>query len=84
MVKSKTEEILDDVVKQLTLLRKEQGLSHEKLATLAGVTRPAISYIENDKNKPTLLLCLRMAEALNIPLSSIIKKAEEKIYNNKL
>ena len=64
------------VVDVLIERRKKLGLSHEKLATLAGVTRPAISFVESGKRNPTLLMCLKLAQALNCPLSEILAAAE--------
>ena len=64
------------VVKALMDARKAQGLSHEAVAQKAGVTRPAISHIESGKRKPTLLVCLRIAKALDLKLWEVLKKAE--------
>ena len=77
MKNDRAEKILDSIVTQLVDLRKAKGLSHEKLAQKVGVTRPAISYIESRKNKPTLLLCLKMAEALDVSLAELINTAEK-------
>lgn len=68
--------ILDHVVSQLKELRVEQGLSHDRLAALARVSRPAISHIESRRRKPTLLMALKLANALGTELSSILAKAE--------
>ena len=59
-----------------------KGLSHEALAKKAKVTRPAISHIENSKRKPSLLVCLRIAEGLDTSLAGLISKAESKIRRN--
>jgi transcriptional regulator with XRE-family HTH domain len=56
--------------------RKARGLSHEKLAALAGMHRTGISHIENRKRNPTLIVCLKLARALDCPLSDLIKMAE--------
>lgn len=70
------ESILNKVVKLLAEARKAQGLSHEALAQKAGVTRPAISHIEAGKRKPSLLICLKIAKALDLKLWEVIKQAE--------
>jgi len=70
------ENILSGVVKTLTDTRKAKGLSHEALAQKAGITRPAISHIESGKRKPTLIVCLRIAKALDLNLWEVIKKID--------
>jgi len=79
MRESYTDKILQGVVAQLKELRLAKGLSHETLAKKAKITRPAISHIENGKRKPSLLVCLRIAEGLDASLAVIISKAESKI-----
>jgi transcriptional regulator with XRE-family HTH domain len=68
--------ILDNVVTQLRELRLEKGISHDTLAKAAGISRPAVSHIENRRRKPTLLMALKLAGALGIELSSVLSKAE--------
>ena len=58
--------------------RKELGLSHARLANLAGVHRTAISHIESGKRNPTLLTCLKLAEALNTSLAELLQVAESR------
>ena len=55
--------------------RKKQGLSHQKLADLAGIHRSTISLIETGKRIPTILVCLKIADALNVSLDALLKKA---------
>ncbi len=71
------DEILSIVIEQLKEIRLAQGLSHERLAEKAGVTRPAISYLENRKRIPSILLCLKIASALGVSLGELIIKAEK-------
>lgn len=68
------DKVHDKLIKALTAIRKDKGLSHEALATLSGVSRPAISHIEAGKRKPTLHLCLRIAKALDVRLSDLLAK----------
>jgi transcriptional regulator with XRE-family HTH domain len=77
MPKGPAQKIQDVAISLLTERRKELGLSHEKLASLAGVHRTAISHIENRKRNPTLQNCIKIAQALDVPLSKIIEKAEK-------
>ena len=65
------------VVKALADARKAQGLSHETVAQKAGITRPAVSHIEGGKRKPSLLVCLKIAKALDLQLWQLLKKFEK-------
>lgn len=71
------ETIVDEVAKKLTTARKAKGLSHEKLAQKAGITRPAISYIENGHRRPSLMIALKIAHALDLKLWQVLKKLEK-------
>lgn len=52
--------------------RLKQNISHDTLAELTGLSRPAISFIESGKRNPTLLTCLKIARALGINLADLI------------
>jgi transcriptional regulator with XRE-family HTH domain len=60
-------------------LRKERGLNQEKLAELVDVTQETISLIETEKRSPSLVVLFRIAGALGVRLSLIIKKAEQSV-----
>lgn len=79
MKKDREKLIVAELVKSLTALRLAEGLSHNKLAMKAGVTRPAISQIESGKRKPTLVVCLKIARALDKNLGDIIAKCEKEL-----
>ena len=70
------EEITSDLIDQFIVLRKEHGLSHEQLAKKAGLSRAAISFIENDKRTPTILTCLKICEALEINMHELLEAIE--------
>jgi DNA-binding XRE family transcriptional regulator len=76
MQKNRAELIIISLAGQLAGLRKKLGFSHEMLAVKAGVTRAAISFIESGKRKPTLLILIKLASAMDTDLSSLLKKAE--------
>lgn len=76
MKNSKSERIFLRIIQQFKVLRLSHGMSHEDLATKSGVTRPAVSHIEGGKRKPSLLMSLKLAEALGEKLSNIIREAE--------
>ena len=56
--------------------RKMRGISQENLAAMAGINRGYMGYIERGQQNPTLLLMLRIASALEISLSQLIRNAD--------
>ncbi|HCR86395.1 MAG TPA: XRE family transcriptional regulator [Alphaproteobacteria bacterium] len=56
--------------------RKELEMSHLKLAEKCGVSRMAISHIEAGKRIPTIATCYKIAKALDLKLSDVVKKVE--------
>ncbi|HEX2859395.1 MAG TPA: helix-turn-helix transcriptional regulator [Alphaproteobacteria bacterium] len=67
------ERIEKAVIERLRAERKKQGLSYEKLAVKAGLHRTAISFIERGINHPSLLNCLKLAEALGVSLRDLMR-----------
>ncbi len=55
--------------------RERQGLSLQKLGAISGVSRTAIGLIEKGKRNPSLLITLRLADALGLDLASVLKKS---------
>lgn len=78
MAKGHAGKVQESVIELLIAERKRRGLSHEKLAKAAGIHRTAISHIENRRRNPTLLLCLKLAEALGCSFADLLTKAERK------
>jgi putative transcriptional regulator len=56
---------------RLKLARVERGYTQQELADLIGVTRQTIGLIEADQYNPTIILCLRLAKALDKPLNDL-------------
>jgi transcriptional regulator with XRE-family HTH domain len=56
----------------LKSLRTRQGYSLERLAKLAGVSRAMLGQIENGQSVPTILLLLKVADALAVPLAALV------------
>lgn len=69
------EQITQNLVVLFFEERKRQGLSHQTLADAAGVHRSTISLIESGKRVPTILICLKIAMALDIKLETLLRKA---------
>lgn len=72
MSKQHPDKTLEIVVHELIKLRKDKGLSHEKLAQKIGVHRSAISLIESGKRSPTLVMCIKIARGLDVKLGDIL------------
>ena len=63
--------------------RTEKGLTQQDLATALQVSRQTISYIENGQKKPTILLALRLAEKLGIPVEKLFELEDTDRPTNK-
>jgi DNA-binding XRE family transcriptional regulator len=60
-------------------LRRERGLSQEKLAEMSDATQPFISYLEHGKNSPSLKTLFEIAGALGVRPSEIMGRVEAKM-----
>ena len=56
--------------------REKRGLSQEVVSGLAGIGRTHLSAIERGVRKPTLETFFRLAEAMNILPSELMRKIE--------
>ena len=59
--------------------REKRGLSQEVVSGLADIGRTHLSAIERGVRKPTLETFFKIADALNIKPSELIKLIEEKM-----
>jgi len=57
--------------------REKRGLSLNKLARNAGLSRQTISFIEREVQNPTVDTLLRITSALTIDLDKIIARARK-------
>lgn len=72
----KEEEIFGILIKDI---RKNKSISQERLAEKTGLDRSFISLIERGKRVPTLTSIRKLAKALDMKASEILKLYEEKI-----
>ena len=56
---------------KLKLARVQKGMSQQELADLCEVTRQTIGLIEKGKYNPTLNLCIKLANVLNLTLNDL-------------
>jgi transcriptional regulator with XRE-family HTH domain len=63
--------------KRVRALRKEKGLSQSQLARAAGISQPAISFIEKETTvEPGAKIVLALAHALNVPSDYLVSGNE--------
>lgn len=62
--------------KVLRKLRESQSLSQEKLAEYCDLDRTYISLLERGLRQPTISTIFKIADALNITPSELVKKVE--------
>jgi len=71
-MRKEPENILANLVDSFIKIRKAKGLSHEQLAQSAGISRSAVSLIEDKKRIPTITTALKIAHALGKRLSDLL------------
>lgn len=64
-------------------VRKKRGLTQEVLSGFATIPRSHLSMIECATMQPTLDTLYKIAQALDMPLSELIRLAEEESRNGK-
>lgn len=57
--------------------REKRGISKNRLAEDAGVARTVVIYFEREERMPTIHNCKALADALGVPLSRMVKRAEK-------
>ena len=63
----------------ISRIRKQKGLSQEVMSGLADIGRTHLSAIERGERKPTLETLYRLAIALDIKMSDIVKQMESRL-----
>jgi transcriptional regulator with XRE-family HTH domain len=66
---------LSNFGKAIRSLRSDIGISQEALANLAGLDRSYMGGIERGEHNLSLANIKRIADALEVPISSVMKKA---------
>ena len=62
--------------KNLKLLRHEEKLNQQKLATLVGVSQQCVSEWENGKIEPTLTYLWKLADIFKISIDELIGRID--------
>lgn len=68
LIETQKNKIKNQVIDQYIAIRKEKGLSQEKIANLTGIARTNIIRIEAKRNVPTIEVLAKLAEALDMEL----------------
>lgn len=76
--------ILQALIKVLRVERESKGLTYEEIGAITGLHRTTIGLYERGERCPTIEAALQIAEALGMPLSALIRKAEESVVSGKL
>ena len=64
-------------MRQVRMLRRERGLSQERLAARAGLTTWTINRLEAGKINPTLQTVQRVADALGVEIVDLFPRTKE-------
>lgn len=73
-------EVVGTVIREIRL---ERHLSQEVLSGLAGMSRTHLTMIERGTKQPNLETIWRIADALDLPPSKLIRRMEQRIEQNK-
>ena len=58
-------------------LRKEKGMTQEFLSSFAGIARSHLAMIETGSKQPNFETIWRIAQALNISVTSLVSEIEQ-------
>lgn len=71
--------VKEKIIDQYIQIRKEKGLSQEKVADLSGIARTNIIRIEAKRNVPTIEVLIKLAEAIDMELDvKFVDKKQER------
>lgn len=71
--------VCSEVAKILRREREKRKLSMNQVAERSGLSQQMISYVEREMRNPTLETLLRMAAAIGVDFSEILRKALENL-----
>lgn len=76
------ENISRTVVSLLNKARVERNISKSFISKKTGLSRTAITLIENNQNSPTLRTLIMLADSIGVDLKEIISEAEMNSSNH--
>lgn len=60
-----------DIVDKIVTIRKQRGISQQKLSEMAGILQPVIARVESNKSSPTIEFLSKVLSALDLELSLV-------------
>ena len=69
-------QVIANVIRKL---RQKKGLSQEVVSGLAGIARTHLTMIEKGTKQPNMETIWRIAQALDMPASELIRLVEEEL-----
>lgn len=69
----------EKIIQLLKAERERRGLSKYAVAQQSGLSQQAIGYMEKGHRIPSLETVLRIANAMNVDLPAIIKRAQKEL-----
>jgi transcriptional regulator with XRE-family HTH domain len=73
-----SDDMIPSIGDNLRKLRSERNLSLDALSQISGVSRAMLGQIELNRSVPTITVLWRIAKALELPFSSLMREPEEK------
>lgn len=70
---SSDKKVYESIGSKIIEFRKTANISQEKLASLSGIDRSHIGFIEQGRRRPTVSTIHKIATALNVSLEDIFK-----------
>lgn len=68
LIETQKTRVKNHIIDQYIAIRKEKGLSQEKIANLTGIARTNIIRIEAKRNMPTIDVLTKLANAVDMEL----------------
>lgn len=62
------------ICKAIKASRTQQGISQQRLAEMAGISRTGLRHIESLEISPTLYSLLKVAKALDLDLTELLRE----------
>jgi len=66
------EDLKITIANNLRVMRAKKRFSQEQLAEMAGISAKYLTRIENEKVNPSVLILLKLANALEITINDIV------------
>ncbi len=67
------EQILNKISENIRIERLKKRYSQEKLSDMADITQKYLNYIENKKANPSIIVVIKICNALDITLNDLLK-----------